>query len=113
MLINHMVGVNPCVLANEIFDNLQRKPYSAHLVEHVFVVDNTLSGSESECPEVVRLRQDILAVAQGLPQVKEVIPVKWLKYEKALQATKKDGHKWISLESAKHKTNCIESVPNC
>ena len=94
-------GVNPRVLANEIFDNLQRKPYSAHLVEHVFVVDNTLSGSESECPEVVRLRQDILAVALELPQMKEVIPVKWLKYEKALQVTKKDGHKWISLESAK------------
>ena len=94
-------GVNPRVLANEIFDKLQRKPYSSHLVEHVFVVDNTLSGSESECPEVVRLRQDILAVAQELPQMKEAIPVKWLKYEKALQVTKKDGNKWISLESAK------------
>ena len=94
-------GVDPRVLANEIFDKLQRKSYSAHLVEHVFVVDNTLSGSASECPEVVRLRQDILAVAQELPQMKEAIPVKWLKFEKALQVTKKDGHKWISLESAK------------
>ena len=94
-------GMDPRRLANEIFDNLQKKPYSAHLVEHVFVVDNTLSGSESECPEVVQLRQDILAVASELPQMKEVIPVKWLKYERALQVAKKDGHKWISLESAK------------
>ena len=94
-------GMDPCTLANEIFDCLQRKPYSTHLVENVYVVNNTLSGSEYECPEVVRLRQDILAVAQKLPQMKEVIPVKWLKYERALHITEKDGHKWISLESAK------------
>ena len=94
-------GMDPCTLANEIFDCLQRKPYSTHLVENVYVVNNTLSGSEYECPEVVRLRQDILAVAQKLPQMKELIPVEWLKYERALHITEKDGHKWISLESAK------------
>ena len=94
-------GMDPCSLANKIFDCLQVKPYSKHLVEHVYVVNNTLSGSTSECPEVVRLRQDILTVAQKLPHMKEVIPVRWLKYERALHMTEKDGHKWISLESAK------------
>ena len=95
-------GADPFALAHEIFDSLQRKPYSGQLVERVFVVDNTKSGSHFECAEVIRLRQDVLAVAKELPQMKEVIPVKWLKYEKALRATtEEEGFKWISLETAK------------
>ena len=94
-------GLNPCALANAIFDFLQNKPYSNHLVEHVFVVDNTKSGRESECPEVIRLRQEVHAVAKELPQMKEAIPIKWLQFEKAIQVTKEEGHQWISLEEAK------------
>ena len=95
-------GADPCTLAREIFDILQRKSYSGQLVERVFVVNNTLSGSKSECSEVIRLRQDILAIAKELPQMKEVIPIKWLKYEKALQViAEEEGHKCISLERAK------------
>ncbi len=94
-------GGDPCALANEIFDFLQNKPYSAHLFEHVFVVDNTKSGGKSECPEVLRLRQEILAVAKELPQMEEAIPIKWLQYEKELQVMKEDGFHWISLERAK------------
>ena len=95
-------GADPFALAHEIFDSLQKKPYSGQLVEHVYVVDNTKSGSQSECAEVIRLRQDVLAVAKELPQTKEAIPIKWLKYENALQATaKEEGLNWISLETAK------------
>ena len=95
-------GADPFALASDVFDVLQRKPYSSQLVEHVYVVDNTKSGSTSECSEVIRLWQDILAVAEELPQMKEDIPVKWLKYEKALQARKEEGHKWISLDKARY-----------
>ena len=95
-------GADPFALASDVFDILQRKPYSSQLVEHVYVVDNTKSGSTSECSEVIRLRQDILALAKELPQMKEHIPVKWLKYEKALQARKEEGHKWISLDKARY-----------
>ena len=94
-------GLDPCTLAGEIFDFLQNKPYSVHLFEHVFVVDNTKSGGKSECPEVLRLRKELLAVAKELPQMEEAIPIKWLQYEKALQAMKEEGHQWISLERAK------------
>lgn len=94
-------GGDPCALAREIFGFLQFKPYRAHLVQEVFVVDNTKSGSVSECPGVVRLRKEVLAVATELPQIKEVIPIKWLRYEKALQVMKETGHKHISLEKAK------------
>ena len=93
---------DPYEMAQEVFDFLQRKPYSAQLVDQVFVVDNTKSGSKGECSEIIRLRKHILAVAKELPQMKEVIPVKWLKYEKALQVIKEEGHKWISLQRAEH-----------
>ena len=94
-------GGNPHALAHEIFDWLQSKPYSSQLVERVFVVDNTKSGSTSECPDVVHLRKEVLDVAKELPQMKEAIPIKWLKYEKALQVMKEVGYKHISLERAK------------
>ena len=92
---------DPCALARKVFGYLQTKPYADQLFDDVFVVDNTKSGDKLECPEVVRLRNDILAVAKELPQMKEAIPIKWLKYEKALQVVKEDGHKWIPLENAK------------
>ena len=93
-------GEDACTVANEIFHFLQNKPYSAHLFEHVFVVDNTKSGGKSECPEVSCLRQNVLAVAKDLPQMKEDSPIKWLQFEKALQITK-ERHEWITLERAK------------
>ena len=92
---------DPFKLARKIFGTLKCKPYGAQLCD-VFFVDNTKSGSPSECPEVMRLREEVLAVAKELPHVSEVIPIKWLKYEKALKILKNNGHKWISLERAKH-----------
>ena len=92
-------GGDPSTLARELFGSLQTKPYNKHLHD-VFVVDNTKSGLESECPEVVRLRNEVLAIAKELPQMKEAIPIKWLKFEKEIQAASKEGHKWISLETA-------------
>lgn len=94
-------GCDPFKLAREIFGTLKRKPYGAQLCD-VFVVDNTKSGSGSECQEVKRLREEVLAVAKELPHVNEVIPIKWLKYEKALKMLKSNGHQWISLALAKH-----------
>lgn len=94
-------GGDPYLLAREIFGCLQSKPYGAHLFEEIFVVDNTKSGSVSECPGVVRLRKEVFAVAKELPQIKEVIPIKWLRYERELQAMKEMGDKHISLEKAK------------
>ena len=90
-------GLVPSSLAREIFGSLQTKPYNKHLHD-VFVVDNTKSGLESECPEVVRLRNEVLAIAKELPQMKEPIPIKWLKFEKELRAMRKE--KWISLKTA-------------
>jgi len=91
---------DPIALARELFGSLQTKPYKIHLHD-VFVVDNTLSGHGPECPEVVRLRQQVLAVSKALPQMKEVIPIKWLRYEKELEVMKQSGKKWIDRDAAR------------
>lgn len=94
-------GGDAKVLAQQMLDCLRNKPFSGHLYNKVFAVDNTKSGSESQCPEVVRLRKEVLAVAEQLLQRKEEIPIKWLKYEQALQAMREDGQKYLLLDTAK------------
>ncbi len=64
-------GRDSATVAAEIFGSLQGKSYSSHLFDGVFAVDNTKSGRWRECPEVVRLRNEILAVAKELPQINE------------------------------------------
>ena len=64
-------------------------------------VDNTKSGSKEECEGVIRLRKGVLDTAKKLPQLKEVIPIKWLKFEKAVRETVEQGSKWIYVEDAK------------
>ena len=91
---------NPFELAHEIFGDLKSKPYGAHLFD-VFCVDNTKSGTESECKEIMRLRAKVHVVSKELPHVIESIPIKWLKYENALRALKESDHKFISLSTAK------------
>ncbi|XP_078378622.1 uncharacterized protein LOC144661691 isoform X1 [Oculina patagonica] len=87
-------------LGLKIYGFLRKKIYREHLFKDVFVVDNTKSGSEQECPEVRRLREEVLAVANELPQMNEAIPLKWLEFEKALQI-RKESDKWIPLDQAK------------
>lgn len=94
---------DPRNLATKLFGRLKRKPYGGHLSD-VFFVDNTsLSFKNSDCREVVRLREEVLALARELPYINEAVPIKWLKFEKALQAAKENltEKKCISLELAK------------
>ena len=90
---------DPKTLANELYGSLQNNPYKRHL-RSLFVVDNTKSGRGSECPGVKRLREELRTVAKQLPQMKEPIPIRWLNYEKKLQAKKKIKE-WIDLHEAK------------
>ena len=94
-------GTNPRDLALEIYGFLLTKTYREHLFTDVFVVDNTKSGSKHECAEVIRLRDEILAVAKELPHMNKEIPLKWLRYETALQLLCKEQYKWIPLTDAK------------
>jgi len=93
-------GVQPKELAQEIIESFQKKLPGQRLVD-VFMINNTKSGSEQECPEVIRLKNAIIDAAKELPQVKEVIPIKWLRYEKAVAAKVGDGFEWISLDESR------------
>ena len=94
-------GKDPSELALKVYGFLKTKSYGEMLYHDVFKVDNTKSGGPKDCPEVKRLRESILAVAKELPQIKEMFPIEWLKYEKALQRVLDEGHKWITIEHAK------------
>ena len=94
-------GSDPYTLARKVFGTLKKRVYGKHLV-YFFVVDNTKSGSIEKCPEVDRLRKEVETVANELPQMKEAIPIKWLKFEEEMKEKNQDGHKWISLDEAKN-----------
>ena len=74
-------GEDPKVLALKVYGELRKKPYRTHLCGK-FEVDNAKSSQKPECPGVSRLRGKIREVAKELPQIKEFIPIKWLKFEK-------------------------------
>ena len=94
-------AIDPRGLALDIFGFLRTKPYKSHLFEDVFVVDNTKSGSENECPEVVRLREKLRSVAQSLPQAREAIPLKWLRFEHILRVLRENHYKWMPINEAR------------
>ena len=94
-------GTDPRALANGIYGFLRAKTHGEHLLKDVFVVDNTKSGSESECPEVMRLREKLLTVAKCLPHMKEAVPLKWLKYENVLQCLRNEKYNYITIEKAR------------
>ena len=96
-------------LALKAYGVLRTRIYREHLFKDVFVVDNTKSGSKHECPEVRRLREEVLAVAKELPQMKEATPLKWLEFEKALRA-RKECDKWITLDEAKLIASSVCSI---
>ena len=94
-------GKDAYELANKLYGFLDRKSYSTQLYDDVFVVDNTKSGMQMECSEVQRLRKCILDVIKELPHSNEYIPIKWLRYEKALEVVLNEGHKRITFEHAR------------
>ena len=86
--------------SKEIYGALKDKIYR-DLLKGFFVVDNTKSGSDDECQGVKKLRESVLSVAKQLPQMKEEIPLKWLKYEKVLYLLMSKGRERIFIEEAR------------
>ena len=94
-------GKDAYELAIKLYGSLETKSYSTQLYDDVFVVDNTKSGMQLECSEVQRLRNCIVDVIKELPHTNEYIPIKWLRYEKALEVVLDEGHKRITFEHAR------------
>ena len=91
---------DPKERAEKLFGTLTDKVYGDLLMD-VFVVDNTMSGSNDECEDVKNLRKTVLSLAKELPQMKQAIPLRWLKYEKVLRLLREEGYWSIPIERAR------------
>lgn len=103
---------NPKELAREIYGSLLEKKSGLHLFEDFFVVDNTKAGTVDECPDIPRLKTEVLAVAKELPHVKQSFPGKWFKFEKALKFMRECGLKWIPIDKAREVALKVCSIVN-
>lgn len=92
-------GVDAEGRAKKLYGTLRSR--SKHLSNTYFVVDNTKSGSGDECLEVRRLREELLAVAKELLQMRTPIPIKWLSFEEALKNRVEKGKTFIDLKEAR------------
>ena len=64
--------------------------FNKHIAD-TFTVDNTLAGQtlNDEHPETVRLRQEVLTVADEMPHTKRKVPLKWLEVEDMVYSLKR------------------------
>ena len=85
--------------ARQIYGSLQAKPYKEHLFSRYFVVDNTKSGSDDECKNVQKLRNELLVLAEELLQM-QTIPINWLRFEEALKCKLEENVWFVTLSEA-------------
>lgn len=86
--------------ARKIYGSLQAKPYKEHLFSKYFIVDNTKSGSDDECKNVQKLRNELLALAKELLQ-RQTIPINWLRFEEALKCKLGENVWFVTLAEAR------------
>lgn len=78
------------------------KVFGDHIVR-TFAVDNTLAGKEhdQEDPQIVRLRREILKVANNIPNTKKDVPLKWLQVENEVYDQASMGQKYLTRQNFK------------
>ena len=86
--------------ARKIYGSLQAKRYKEHLFPKYFIVDNTKSGSDEECKNVQKLRNELLALAERLLQ-RQTIPINWLRFEETLKCKLDKQVRFITLGEAR------------
>lgn len=98
--------INTFVDSAEVFNN--------H-IEDTFIVDNTTAGPLSEEDPIVRLRNEVLTVAEKLPHTKDEIPLTWFKVEEAIYSQVTQGEKYITTQKFKKEIadkNCKFDMEN-
>eukprot|EP00117_Sycon_ciliatum_P005868 scpid18796/ scgid0488/ Probable serine/threonine-protein kinase pats1; Protein associated with the transduction of signal 1 len=78
---HHMLAKAIIEKSEELDKHLGSKAYGLHLSRPFFFVDNSVSGSGVEDPEVALLRQSIRSHAMRQPGTRQRVPIKWLKCE--------------------------------
>ncbi|KAL9960688.1 hypothetical protein ACROYT_G034174 [Oculina patagonica] len=84
--------INTFVDSAEVFHN--------H-IEDTFIIDNTTAGQLGEEDPIVRLREEVLNVAEKLPHTKDEIPLTWFKVEDAIYGQVTQGGKYITTQKFK------------
>ena len=92
---------DPLKPLNVILDRFRGEGFLPHIVDEMFIVDNTFVGQTQEDVNISRLRQQIVSLASTLPLKKQVIPLQWLKVEKVLHCLAIDGFKCLTLQQFK------------
>ena len=63
-------------------------------IARTVTVDNTHSGQED--PQIVKLREEILKIADNMPYTKIEVPLKWLEVENKIYDLSKQGEKYTT-----------------
>ena len=88
--------------------------FSEHIVQ-TLTIDNTRAGqlSSEEDPQILKLREEILSVADTLPHTKIEVPLKWLEVENKVFDLSKRGEKYMTRRRFKAEVAYLEGNGSC
>lgn len=88
--------------------------FSEHIVQ-TLTVDNTRAGQplSEEDLQIVKLREEILSVADTLPHTKIEVPLKWLEVENRVFDLSKRGEKYMTRRRFKTEVAYLEGNGSC
>lgn len=92
---------DPLKPLNVILDRFRGEGFLPHIVDEMFIVDNTCVGQTQEDVNISRLRQTIISLAPTLLLKKQEIPLQWLKVEKVLHCLAIERFKCLTLKQFK------------
>ena len=88
--------------------------FSEHIVQ-TLTIDNTRAGQllSEEDPQILKLREEILSVADTLPHTKIEVPLKWLEVENKVFDLSKRGEKYMTRRRFKAEVAYLEGNGSC
>ena len=88
--------------------------FCEHIVQ-TLTIDNNRAGQRAseEDPQILKLRKEILSVADTLPHTKIEVPLKWLEVENKVFDLSKRGEKYMTRRRFKAEVACLEGNGSC
>ena len=91
---------NPTESVESVLKAVLGRDFSGHVIADQFAVNNTRAGRpvDEEDPEIHKLRQTLVSLAQSLPHTKEDVPLQWLHVEKIVELLAQEGVKFMQKQ---------------